>query len=212
MHTLKVTKCAALPLAKQRSDNIVDLSGRRRETTPEVLERLFNEYRADLRAFLTMRMGGSNDVEDIIQEVFIRLAKLDDLPERLPPGRKDNCSYLFSVANNLAVDLERHRQVRRQYAERQEQVQDSETLEVTPESIALTGQQLDQVKAVLMTLRPNWRQAFVLNRFRYLSYPQIAVEMNVSVKQVEKYMKNALLRIRRAARLARESEPDRSGR
>ncbi len=171
------------------------------ETRQQALDRLFNEHGDALRRFLRVRMGRDSDLEDIVQEVFIRLARLDDLSRRMPAGSASNRSFIFAVANNLTVDLERHRRVRYQYQEQQQAKinEEDEQFDITPESIALASEELQQIKEVIINLDPNWRDAFILNRFQYKSYREIAAEMGVTVKQVENYMKNALLRLREAA-------------
>ena len=179
--------------------DIIDLAGRRRETNEQLLERLFNEHGRALRGFLRGLLGADDDLEDIVQELFLRLARLEDLQARLPrePGRWR--SYLIAAANNLAVDLQRHRLVRRNYLETEQRHHPDNVHEASPEAIALTRQELHAVQQAITDMRPRWRQAFILNRFKYMSYRQIAREMGVSVKQVEKYMKSALIRVRDAA-------------
>ena len=173
----------------------------RSETSQQALDRLFSEHGAALRSFLRVRMGAEDDLEDVVQEVFIRLAKIAGLAQRLPADGDNNRSFIFAIANNLVVDLERHKQVRHKYAERQQAQarEEDERFDITPESIALASEELERIKQVIMELEPNWRDAFILNRFQYKSYREIAAEMNVTIKQVENYMKNALLRLRRAA-------------
>lgn len=185
----------------RKGNNVVDLQGRRRETNEQVLKRLFTEHSAALRAFLRVRMGVDldDDMDDIVQEVFIKLADLPNLPERLPPDNKSNRSFLIAMANNLVVDMERHKSVRRRYMDLHQHQPEQQAQVITPETIALASEELDQVKAVIMDLNPRWREAFILNRFKRKTYHQIADAMGVSVKQVEKYMKQALLRIREAA-------------
>ncbi len=185
-----------------KTTNVVDLSGRPRETREQVLERLFNEHRDALCAFLWVRLGVDQEVDDIVQDVFARLADLDDLPERLPPGNHSNRAFIFTIANNHVLNLEKHRQVRRRYVEQQTSAHNAGSdglVEVSPEVVALAEQELERVKQVILKLRPNWRDAFILNRFKHWSYRDIAVVMGVSVKQVEKYMKHALVHVRRAA-------------
>lgn len=184
------------PLKNEFSDNVVDFNRQPEKERKQIIKQLFNSYRSDLLAFLRMRMGTAHELEDVLQEVFIRVAKIDNLTVKLSLERSDNLSYLFSIANNLVVDLERHKLVKRNYAKQFLEEQPNYSNELTPEKIALNEQRLKAVETVIMSLKPNWRQAFVLNRFKHLSYSQIAQEMGVSVKQVEKYMKQALLRIR----------------
>ncbi len=187
------------PTVIKQPPNVVDLQQKRQETREQVLERLFNEHRTALRAFLIGRTGLEQDVDDVIQEVFIRLSRLENLQERLPPGGRINIAYIFSVAHNLVIDMERSRAMQRSRLEQHRLEQTDTSREApAPEAIVLAGQELERVKSVILTMRPNWRRAFILNRFQFKTYREIAEVMGVSVKQVEKYMKSALIKIRDA--------------
>lgn len=186
-------------MAKTQQDNIVRLADKRRESKEQVLERLFREHGSALRGFLRVSLQVGSEMEDIVQEVFAKLAKLDDLQERLPEGKSSNRAFLFTMANNLVVDMERRKRVRRQYAmEQSSDAVEQSRPDDSPEAITLAEQELAVVKDVLKQMRPCWREAFILNRFRYRSYSQIAIDMNISVKTVEKYIKKALMQIRKA--------------
>lgn len=186
-------------MAKTQQDNIVRLADKRRESKEQVLERLFREHGSALRGFLRVSLQVGSEMEDIVQEVFAKLAKLDDLQERLPEGKSSNRAFLFTMANNLVVDMERRKRVRRQYAmEQSSDAVEQSRPDDSPEAITLAEQELAVVKEVLKQMRPCWREAFILNRFRYRSYSQIAIDMNISVKTVEKYIKKALMQIRKA--------------
>ncbi|MCV6627270.1 MAG: sigma-70 family RNA polymerase sigma factor, partial [Cellvibrionaceae bacterium] len=133
-------------------------------------------------------MGSSHELEDVVQDVFAKLAKEENLIARLPADRSKWRSYLVAMANNLVVDMARYKQVRRKYLDKERhQITEADRVEeASPERIALSRQELERVKAVILELRPRWRQAFILNRFKHQSYPQIAQQMGVSVKQIEK--------------------------
>ncbi|HWT52955.1 MAG TPA: sigma factor, partial [Caulobacter sp.] len=64
-----------------------------------------------LRRFVASRIGRDADVDDIVQEVFVRFARRTpgEAIERLE-------AYLFQTANNLIRDRARRRQVRRDAA------------------------------------------------------------------------------------------------
>lgn len=189
-------------MAGKSRNNVFLLTERRRkvreETREQVLERLFSEHGAALRGFLRVSLDVGEEAEDIVQEVFIKLAKLDNLQERLPHGGVSNRSFLFAIANNLVVDMERSKRVRRDYArELQAEARDEfQVHNASPETITLAKKELEQVKKVLMQMRPCWREAFILNRFRHRSYREIAMDMDISVKTVEKYIKKALIQIK----------------
>lgn len=181
--------------------NVFDMNSKRLESREEALERLFRDHGAALHGFLKVRLGINQDMEDVVQEVFAKLARMDDLAERLSPANQSARSFIFTVANNLALDMERSKTVRRKYLETLQQatVFEDAVSEDSPEALALASQELEAIKEVIVNLRPVWRRAFILNRFKYMSFPEIAVEMNISVKTVEKYMKKSLIQIRKAA-------------
>lgn len=145
-------------------------------------------------------MDTNADIDDVVQEVFIRLARMDDLPKRLSRQSESNRSFIIAVANNLVLDLEKSRRVRHRYAENLQAQSGEDNLlqNGTPETIAEARQELEYLRDVIINLNPNWRRAFILNRFKHLSYREIAAVMGVSVKQIDKFMKNALIHIRRA--------------
>ncbi len=190
-----------------KKGRVVDMQGHKRSAKEEVLENLYQEHGTALRCFLRARLGLKEDTDDLAQEVFIRLAQMDDLDKRLPKGDKSSRSFIFKVANNLARDLERHKLVRSKYihGELEKLAEDHEVSDANPERAALVDQQLQSMKAVIMQLRPKWREAFLLNRMMQMTYSEIAIQMGVSAKQVEKYMKHALIHIRHAIQQVKEA-------
>ncbi|MDM3869772.1 RNA polymerase sigma factor [Porticoccus sp. W117] len=183
------------------NNKVVPLKKRTSETRDEVLERLFIDHGDALRGFLMVRLDTQDDIDDVMQEVFIRLARMQDLENRMAPERLNNRSFMVAIANNLVLDLEKSRQVRHRYAEKEQMwAQDDRSSHTqTPEIISQSREELERIREAIMNLRPKWRTAFILNRFKFKSYQQIALEMGVSVKQVEKYMKGALVQIRKVA-------------
>ena len=169
------------------------------ETREQALDRLYAAHVVALRRFIAARVVGNLDVEDLLQDVYARLARMDDLPERLPPGRRSTLGFLLTIANRLVIDSERHRGVRRQHEEHVRLLQDAETGKApSPESIALARDDLTAVASALEAMKPEWRRAFVLNRFSHLSYRDVAKAMDVSTKTVEKYIGKALMHLRQA--------------
>lgn len=191
-----------MPHAQMTSNNrnVVGMNGRQRETRKQVLERLFKEHEAAVCAFIRGRIGVAHEPEDIVQEVFLRLAGIDDLVDKMQQSRGSCRAYIFTMANNLVVDLERRNARLRNYETSQRESGEALVEHITPEVAIAAYRDLELVKRVIMDLRPSWRRAFVLSRFKFLSYPQIAERMGVTVKQVENFMTQALSRIRAAER------------
>lgn len=183
-------------------DNIIDFEARRGQSRQALLSRLYRQHRVALRAFLHRRRLPDSDIDDICQEVFAKLAKMDGLETRILPDISAQKVFILTMANNHLVDMERHKVVRHRYLNREKQDQKADYRQPAnnPENIAANHQDIDRIKTVIAGLRPSWRQAFVLSRYRCLTYPQIAREMSISVKLVEKYIRNALIQIREALR------------
>ncbi|WIO73622.1 sigma-70 family RNA polymerase sigma factor [Porticoccaceae bacterium LTM1] len=179
---------------------MVEFRGNPRETQQQALNRLYEEHHVALRKFLRARLGISQELDDIVQEVFARLAKIENLAELLPIGEEGSLSYLFRAANNLAINIERHKTVRNRYLDGEKLRMQSEEVHFdhTPERINLVREELSQIRNVIAGMNINTRQAFILNRFKQRTYKEIAKDMGVSVKQVEKYIQKALVIIRRA--------------
>ncbi|MCV6604689.1 MAG: sigma-70 family RNA polymerase sigma factor [Porticoccaceae bacterium] len=164
---------------------------------PRLLEMLFQQHGEALKGFLRVRLGVGHELDDIVQEVFVRLAKLDDLGERFPIQDKRNRSFIFKVANNYLRDLERRTAVRERYVQQQQSEQDTFS-EIGLEREVEGIRQVDRLKAAVMELKPKCREAFVRNRFLSKSYKEVAEDMNISVKQVEKHIQKALMHVRKA--------------
>ncbi len=177
--------------------NRVALKEVRRETREQALDRLFEDHAAALRRFVTARVVGNLDVEDIVQDVYARLARMEGLPGKLSPDNRSTRAFLLTMANRLVIDRERHRGVRRQHREQLRLLHDRGNAP-SPESIVLARDDLDAAARAIEEMKPRWRRAFVLNRFSHMSYRDVARTMNVSPKTVEKYIGRALLHLRTA--------------
>lgn len=187
-------------MQRKRRANVVGIRSRPRETQEQACERLYIEHHRALRRFLAVRCGLYNEIDDIVQEVFARLAQSIDLARRLPPADERNRSYLFVVANRVVINLERRRKLERRYICKQADAAlgGHELASPSAEHVVAVRDDLESVRRAILELKPNWRRAFVSHRFRHMSYIEIAQEMGVSVKTVEKYIHCALAALRRA--------------
>lgn len=138
------------------------------------------------------------DIEDVIQEVFFRLTRMEDLDEKLHPDSRAQRAFLLTITNNILVDFFRKTErINRKKAKATDIAQTDFVQPVNnPESLLSQAEDVALVKSAIASLKPNVKQAFYLNRFKYFSYREISEVMGVSTKQVEKYMQSALLAIR----------------
>lgn len=181
---------------KQKRHNVINMVKRRHNKRDQVLDQLYREHSSYLRQFLKFRLDSDEDHEDVVQDVFLRLARMDNLAEQVGTDCNNPRAYIFTIANNIVVDLIRKKIVRRPHDVGQlEQIPEVE-VSITPEVQAESAQELEIAKQIILGLSPRVQRAFVLSRFYFKSYKQISDEMGVPVKRVEKYIAKALTKLR----------------
>ena len=183
-----------------KKDKIIDLASRARPRRKRLVEQLFDQHAQALRLFLRARAVPPDQVDDVVQELFTRLMGVARLEEKMSDSTGSSRSYLLTMANNLIVNLGRKRQRRYAYATAQRKIENERVEERTPERIVAAQLELEAMKAVILNMHLNWRVAFVLQRFRNMSYEEIALHMGVQVKQVDNYMVRAMRQIRKTRR------------
>lgn len=145
-----------------------------------------------LKRFLTARLGGEAEAEDLVQEMYFRLdrAVIADV--------ENPTAYLYKMALNLARDHRRERQ--RSHARDGQWVETRRTLlgsepiaDQPPADTAYEAKQdLARIVAALEDLSPQCRRVFMLHKFEGLSHPEIAARVGISRSTVEKHMGNGI--------------------
>jgi len=136
-----------------------------------------------------VRSLGSQDADDLIQEAYARLWSAD--LSRVVNGR----SYLYAAIRNLL--LEHARRARIVPMERLGEIEALRIPSEEPEPERRIGarQDLERLELIVRTLPDKCQRAFRLQKFYGLSQRQIASEMGVSEKTVEKHLATALTRV-----------------
>jgi len=134
----------------------------------------------------------ATDIDDLVQEAYARLWLADFAC--VTDGR----SYFFGVIRNLL--LQRARRARIVPMERLGEIEALRipSEEPGPERHVTARQELERLLAIVDGLPDQCQRAFKLQRFHGLSQREIAKEMNISEKTVEKHLAAALLRVLKA--------------
>jgi RNA polymerase sigma-70 factor (ECF subfamily) len=159
-----------------------------------LLESLIDKYNTDITRFLRVRLALEADRDDIIQDLMIRLLRVENLEEKLMAEGSNAKSYLLSIVANLVKDFYRRNQTRG------EQTDDALGTIIShsgnPEKILSQQQTLTKVSKVLDSVKPIQKEAFLSNRLENKSYRQISEEMGVSVSTIERHISKVLLALR----------------
>ena len=151
------------------------------------------ERRADLERFFTLRLRSMAAAEDLVQEIYVRLASTE-----APQDIHNPAAYLYRLGSNLMLD--RLRGARRA-GQREAAWVDSQTSrlngqevsgEPSAESAVVARQRLDMVRKALLDLSPQTQRVFRMHKFEGMSHPQVAEALGISRSAVEKHMMAAL--------------------
>lgn len=154
------------------------------ESAQQLLTLWSTRYRQALLKFFNRRMPPGSDREDLVQEVFLKMAKRQDLQTV-----RDAESYLFHAAGNVLRDW-RRRQITHA-SDRHDPLTDSLDVGLTPERVLLGKEALESMLEALAGLPERTRIIFVLYHFEQLSHAQIARELGIAVRTIEDHMSRA---------------------
>ncbi|MFC4313770.1 RNA polymerase sigma factor [Steroidobacter flavus] len=152
-----------------------------------------SQHYDELLAFVMRKVQCRALAADIVQDSYLRLAAMPAGDVLLHNPR----AYLFRTAANLVTDHWRG-------GRRQPQSLDDESAEepvaassYSPESAALSREQLAVLAAAVETLPPRTREVFHLHKFEHLSYGEIAARLGIAKNTVMVLMVRALAHCRR---------------
>ena len=161
---------------------------------------LYLERRADLVRFFTLRLRSPAAAEDLVQDIYVRVAGLDDTADIQNP-----VGYLYRLGSNLMLD--RLRGERRgafrdgAWLEARRDLMGSQEVSPEPsaETVVADRQRLARLVQALTELTPQTQRVFRMHKFEGMSHPQVAEALGISRSAVEKHVMAALKHL--AARL-----------
>lgn len=153
---------------------------------------LCRSYQAPLHSYLTQMVGNPDIARELAQESFEHVHRRYRSGEVLFPR-----AMLYRVATNIGRMHLRRRRVERRYwgeavdmEEAVEAVADRNSLPADREVLA---EQIGRyIAAAIVGLRPTLRRVFVMAHLQGRSRKEIAAELGVSEKRVDKRMSGAL--------------------
>lgn len=149
----------------------------------------FKQHALKLRNFILYKFGNKEVAEDYTQEAFIKLwENCKDVP--LEKAK----SYIYTIANNLSLNNIAHQKVVLTYSKLN--VSENKTNE-NPEYLLEEIQFKDKLLTAIDRLNENYKMVFLMHRIDGKKYAEIAEELNLSIKAVEKRMHNALIELRK---------------
>ncbi len=159
--------------------------------TKDEFKILFNNQFDRIRDYIYFRSGDKECATDIAQDVFLKLWE-----KNFEYHPQKTISLLYKLASDEFISTYRHTKVTRNY---QKHLQFKLTdAEIKPDELIEYKQLKEEYEKALSVMAEKQRTVFLLSRHDGFKQTEIAEQLGISIKAVEKRMRNAmsLLRVR----------------
>ena len=161
-------------------------------------EKIYKLYYPKMVAFAKNYVSANEDVENIVQDVFLVLWEKKDELEL-------SCTlttYLFTLVKNRCLNFLKHslyineKKRTLETAEEQEMQMNLYSLQQFDESFLTISEVENLIDEVIGKLPERCREIFILSRMEGLKYKEIAEQLDISVNTVENQMSIALRKLK----------------
>jgi len=142
----------------------------------EVFSTIYRNFSKDVHDYLYYKFGNQIDINDVIQNVFI---KLWDNCKKVSPGKAR--AFLFTIAKNLMLNELKHKKIILGY----QKITSRNYTNETPEFLLEEKQFLVKYQAALGKLSEEQRVVFSLSKIEGKKLTEIAEMLNLTKKVVE---------------------------
>jgi len=159
-------------------------------------ERLIQRHQTLVAGTVARMLGSNSDVEDIAQQVFIRVWKSAG---RYVPRAKFT-TWLLKITRNLVFNemrrAKRHPHLPVQIEPEAEEMPLKDEATATPDASLLQAELQTEIEKATMLLPETQRIALVLRRYEEFSYEEIADVLDLSVPAVKSLLFRARTELR----------------
>ncbi|HEV3393316.1 MAG TPA: sigma-70 family RNA polymerase sigma factor [Chthoniobacterales bacterium] len=159
-------------------------------------ETLIERHQALIAGTVARMLGSNSDVEDIAQQVFIRVWK----SASRYVARAKFTTWLLKITRNLVFNemrrAKRHPHVPVQIDPEAEELPLRDEMTATPDATLLQEELQSKIDSAIAQLPDTQRMALVLRRYQELSYEEIAEVLELSVPAVKSLLFRARTELR----------------
>ena len=165
----------------------------RRKGDENVFETVFTHYYSRLYALSFRYLSDKNECEEVVQDVMLWL--WENKTTLIPEMRLQ--SLLFTIVKNKCLNMLSHREMKQRI---HEQIRKKVDAQFEDPDFYLAEELEEILKNAIEKLPFTYREAFQMNRFRGLSYDEIAQKTGVSSKTIAYRIMQALKLLRVACK------------
>lgn len=149
-------------------------------------------HEAELRRTLRRRAPPGFEIDDIVQDIYARLAGLASVDHIHNPR-----NYMFRMASGVMTDYARHQKVVPIHGMDDLEATGAVSSDPSPESVVLYRDQLRHLRDALSRLPPRIAEVFSLRRMEGLSQREVSARLGVPESTIEKRMARGVYLIAR---------------
>lgn len=159
-------------------------------TPPESVFEVFKDNRPALRRYLRKILPLTPDIEDLLQEVFVRVYNAEQKTEIRSPK-----AFMFRTAHNLALMHLKSRAGKIHYDLDDPEHQIADDVPSVEDKVRYR-QKYKIFSEAVEKLPPQCKSVFILRKIEGKSHKEISAEMGISPKTIEAHLTRALLACR----------------
>jgi RNA polymerase sigma-70 factor (ECF subfamily) len=152
------------------------------------IERLYDEHAQALFAFLLNLTRDEADTRDLLQEIFVKLAR----EPKLLDGVREERAFIIRLAHNAAIDLMRRRGTRERTKDNFAEIISPFAVSVDPDETTFR----QELAAALAELPPDQRAVTHLKLWGELTFEEIAAALEIPPNTAASRYRYALDKLR----------------
>ncbi|OCA77100.1 hypothetical protein BBI01_01160 [Chryseobacterium artocarpi] len=161
-------------------------SGNKSRSAEDMYKIIYNTYRHRVFSYISVKIQDKNDIRDIMQNVFVHLWQY-----RNSLGGSNTEKIIFKTCNQETANFFQKQKNRLKPQEYIDDTTDNSDTQI--QLLQEKEQQLESVKQLIELLPNRTKEIFTMNKLEGISQKQIASQLNISTKAVEKQISKAML-------------------
>ena len=157
-----------------------------------LLETYYTDHRDELLAFVSSRLGGSEESEDIVQNVFLRLLTTDKMITEITLP-----ALVYTITRNLITDYYRRRHT---YEAFEHFIQGSSEEDDSMESVFSARELTELLECGLARIPENCREIYRMHIYGGMKVSEISLTLGEGYKSVENRLGTARKAVRQYLR------------
>ena len=160
------------------------------------VEEIYKNYYKKVSGFVYKKVGDYNVVEDIVSDVFLKIASNID---RFDPQKAAVSTWVYTITNRTVLDYYRTRKVHGQIPEEDgatgampENLVDSAPLD----SDLMAKEQLAELADALERIPERSRDILILHYYQNMTLKEVALRIGMSYANIKLVHKKALVELR----------------